>query len=109
MRLVSVAAVSLAVLSVIAVPAASASPDEISAALANRPLDGAGNNVAHPDWGRANRPYQRLTPAVYADGVGTPVPGPPARRVSNRIFADGAQNLFSENAVTQWGFAWGQF
>ena len=77
--------------------------------MANRPLDGAGNNVAHPRWGQANQPYLRVTPPVYADGLGTPVSGPPARFVSNRIFNDVAQNVFSENAVTQWGFVWGQF
>src|SRR4051812_32337445 len=108
MRLVPVTA-TIAVLSVLVVPAASASPEEVAAALGARPLDGAGNNVAHPDWGRAHRPYLRLTPAVYADGVGAAVSGPPARAISNRIFADRAQNLFSENGVTQWGFVWGQF
>ena len=99
----------VAVLSVIVVPVASASPDEIAAALAGRPLDGAGNNVAHPDWGQVGEPYLRVAPAAYADGIGTPVAGPPTRYVSNRIFADYAQNLFSENGVTQWGFVWGQF
>ena len=35
---------------------------------------------------------------------------PPAGRyVSNRIFNDVGQNLFSENGVSQWGWAWGQF
>jgi hypothetical protein len=29
--------------------------------------------------------------------------------VSNRIFNDRGQNLFSENAVTQWAWVWGQF
>ena len=108
MRAAPVAAM-VAVLSVSVVPAASASPDEIAAALAGRPLDGAGNNVTHPDWGRANRTYLRLAPAAYADGVKTTVAGPPARYVSNRIFNDVAQNVFSENGVTQWGFVWGQF
>ncbi len=35
--------------------------------------------------------------------------GPAVRYVSNRIFNDTAQNLFSENGVTQWGAVWGQF
>jgi peroxidase len=74
-----------------------------------RPLDGRGNNLRHPDWGCANTPYVRVAPADYADGVGEPVAGPPPRYVSNRIFNDTAQNLFSENGVSQWGFAWGQF
>ena len=37
------------------------------------------------------------------------VAGPPTRYVSNRIFNDVGQNLFSENDVSQWGWAWGQF
>ena len=37
------------------------------------------------------------------------VSGPPARYVSNRIFNDVGQNLFSENGVSQWGWTWGQF
>ena len=108
MRLKPVAAI-IAVLSVIAVPVASASPDEIAAALNDRPLNGAGNNVAHPDWGRADRTYLRVAPAVYGDGIGSMAAAPPARYVSNRIFNDVAQNVFSENGVTQWGFVWGQF
>ena len=74
-----------------------------------RSLDGSGNNLAHPTWGQAGTQYLRVAPANYADGIKTPVGGPPTRYVSNRIFNDVAQNLFSENDVTQWGFAWGQF
>ena len=36
-------------------------------------------------------------------------PGPSPRAISNRIFNDGGQNLFSENGISQWGWAWGQF
>jgi hypothetical protein len=74
-----------------------------------RTLDGSNNNLANPDWGRANTPYLRVAPANYADGIQAPVGGPAPRRVSNRVFNDVAQNVFSENGVTQWGFAWGQF
>jgi hypothetical protein len=74
-----------------------------------RSLDGSGNNLAHPSWGQVGRPYARVTPAAYADGVAKPLADPPARRLSNRVFNDGHQNLFSENGVTQWGFVWGQF
>ena len=35
--------------------------------------------------------------------------GPSPRYVSNRVFNDGGQNLFSENGVSQWGWVWGQF
>jgi hypothetical protein len=74
-----------------------------------RTMDGSGNNVENPDWGKANTPYRRIAPTHYADGIAKPVGGPPARYVSNRIFNDTAQNIFSENGVSQWGFAWGQF
>jgi hypothetical protein len=74
-----------------------------------RTLDGSDNNVAHPNWGKANTQYRRIAPSRYADGIAKPVGGPPARSISNRIFNDTAQNIFSENGVSQWGFAWGQF
>jgi peroxidase len=76
---------------------------------AARALDGARNNLRHPAWGRSGTPYVRVARANYADGVRTMVAGPPARYVSNRIFNDVGQNLFSENGVTQWGWAWAQF
>jgi hypothetical protein len=72
-------------------------------------LDGSGNNRAHPDWGRAGTSYLRVAPANYADGVGEPVAGPNARYISNRVFNDVEQNLFSRRGVSQWGTTWGQF
>ncbi len=73
------------------------------------PLDGRGNNRRHPEWGQAGTQYSRVVPARYADGIGEQVSGPNARYVSNRVFNDVNQNLFSERNVTQWGFTWGQF
>jgi hypothetical protein len=72
-------------------------------------LDGTGNNVANPTWGQAGLPYSRVAPAVYADGIGTPVSGPNSRYISNRIMNDLHQNVFSERRVSQWGWTWGQF
>jgi hypothetical protein len=72
-------------------------------------LDGRGNNVANPTWGQAGTNYSRQTPTRYADGLGTQIAGPNTRYISNRIFNDRHQNLFSERGVAQWGFAWGQF
>jgi hypothetical protein len=72
-------------------------------------LDGRGNNVANPTWGLAGNPYSRVANARYADGIGTPVAAPNPRLVSNRVFNDIRQNLFSERSVTQWGWTWGQF
>jgi peroxidase len=74
-----------------------------------RTLNGSDNNQAHARWGQAGTNYRRVGPAVYADGVSAMVAGPNSRYVSNRIFNDVGQNLFSENDVSQWGWAWGQF
>ncbi|WP_460518707.1 peroxidase family protein [Flindersiella endophytica] len=72
-------------------------------------LDGSGNNAANPSWGQGGTQYARVAAANYADGRSAPVGGPNTRYISNRVFNDQAQNLFSEHNVTQWGFVWGQF
>jgi hypothetical protein len=72
-------------------------------------LDGNGNNRFHPDWGKVGQPYDRVAPANYADGHSQPVAGPNTRFLSNRIFNDVNQNVFSENRISQWGWVWGQF
>ncbi|HEY7132913.1 MAG TPA: peroxidase family protein, partial [Candidatus Limnocylindrales bacterium] len=74
-----------------------------------RSFDGSGNNVAHPTWGAAGQPYRRIAAPAYADGRSAMASGPNARYLSNRIFNDANQNLFSENGISQWGWAWGQF
>jgi len=79
------------------------------APLQPRSLDGSGNNQRHDDWGSAGTQYVRVAAPNYADGISKEVAGPPTRWVSNRIFNDVGQNLFSENDVSQWGWAWGQF
>jgi hypothetical protein len=71
-------------------------------------IDGSGNNVAHPTWGKANLPYSRVAPARYADGRSQMAPGPNSRLISNRTFNDVHQNIFSEHRITQWGWTWGQ-
>jgi Animal haem peroxidase len=72
-------------------------------------LDGSGNNLVNPQWGVAGTPYLRVAPPRYADGIGEPVAGPNARYVSNRIFNDVGQNLFSERRVSRWAVVYGQF
>ena len=74
-----------------------------------RSLDGSNNNRAHPAWGQAGTAYRRIAPARYADGVGAQASGPSPRYISNRIFNDLGQNLFSERRVSQWVWTWGQF
>ncbi|MBO0870493.1 MAG: DUF3152 domain-containing protein [Micromonosporaceae bacterium] len=82
---------------------------EATAGIPIESLDGHGNNVANPTWGQAGTDYARLLPPRYADGRSQPVSGPNARLISNRIFNDNFQNIFSENRISQWGWTWGQF
>jgi hypothetical protein len=80
-----------------------------SSPVSVRTLDGSGNNLRHPDWGKAGTQYLRVAPTNYADGIGKMVSGPSPRFISNRVFNDVGQNLFSEDDISQWGWAWGQF
>ena len=98
-----------------AVPAATSSDvagpsaDVLALIADERSLDGTGNNLDDPGLGAAGTIYRRVATAEYADGVGEPETGPAERALSNRIFDDDNQNIFSENGVTHWGFVWGQF
>ncbi|MGB0112237.1 MAG: peroxidase family protein [Ilumatobacteraceae bacterium] len=74
-----------------------------------RSLDGSGNHLDDPTIGQAGTVSPRDAPANYADGIAAMVDGPDARYLSNRIFNDSNQNVFSEAGVTHWGFVWGQF
>ncbi|HEU5470595.1 MAG TPA: peroxidase family protein [Actinophytocola sp.] len=72
-------------------------------------LDGGGNNIANPTWGQGGTAYARVAAARYADGRSQPVAGPNSRAISNRVFNDGNQNIFSEKQATAWAWTWGQF
>ena len=74
-----------------------------------RSLNGGGNNVAHPNWGKAGALHARVAAPTYADGIGATQGGPSARYVSNRIFNDIGQNVFSETGASQIAWLWGQF
>lgn len=74
-----------------------------------RTENGSGNNLANPKLGMAGQPYSRVAKPNYADGVSKMQPGPSPRAISNAIFNDLGQNVFSENDISQWGWAWGQF
>src|SRR5215471_5344048 len=95
----------LAVAGIVAVaPSAQA-----SVPFALESLDGSGNNVNHPTWGQSNLAYARVGTAHYADGIGSPVSGPNARNISNRVINDKSQNVFSERRLSNWAWTWGQF
>jgi Animal haem peroxidase len=80
-----------------------------SGPAAVRTLDGSGNNPRHAEWGKAGTEYSRAAAPNYGDGIGSMISGPSPRYASNRVFNDVGQNIFSENNVSQWGWAWGQF
>ena len=107
MRKILTSASVIAVIAVAGFPGASADPGATS--MEARTLDGSGNDPGHPGWGEAGTVYLRVTTPNYADGVSRMVAGPSPRYISNRVFNDAGQNLFSENDVSQWGWVWGQF
>ncbi len=74
-----------------------------------RSLDCSGNDLNEPTLGQTGGNYTRVAEARYADGIGDLVDGPPERYLSNRIFNDSNQNIFSDNGVTHWSFVWRQF
>ncbi|TMK53634.1 MAG: peroxidase [Actinobacteria bacterium] len=80
-----------------------------SAAPKNRTINGKGNNLKHLSWGESGTTYLRIAEPAYADGISSIETGPSPRSISNRIFNDLGQNIFSENNTSQWGWAWGQF
>jgi hypothetical protein len=102
-RYVLLATLLLVVATVVGADSVGADP------TSGRTLNGSGNNVAHPAWGQAGTQYRRVASPNYADGIGQMVSGPSPRYISNRVFNDVGQNLFSENGISQWGWAWGQF
>jgi peroxidase len=79
------------------------------------PINGVGNNIAHPTLGAANTDFARLTAANFADGIDAPNgPNlPSARAISNLIANQDLngteQDLDNNRAMSDWVYAWGQF
>jgi hypothetical protein len=78
-----------------------------------RSIDGSGNNIVNPDWGRANTQLRRLATPAYEDGVSVPRGGDPsslpsARAISNAVSAQSGSVLNAVNA-SDWLWQWGQF
>jgi hypothetical protein len=75
-----------------------------------RTIDGSGNNVQNPEWGRAGSELLRLTTVDYADGVSEPA-APfvvSARQISNRMVRQ-VDRMPSTLEVTDLLWMWGQF
>lgn len=78
--------------------------------LETRTIDGAGNNLANPNWGAAETTVLRLASIAYTDGLESPAgeDSPGARAVSNAIFAQGAA-AENDYGATDYLWQWGQF
>lgn len=75
------------------------------------PLDGRGNNIAHPEWGSANTNFLRLSSAEYTDGVSSPAgtDRPSPRVVSNTFSVSPEDGILNDRDFTAFVYAWGQF
>ena len=78
-----------------------------------RTIDGFGNNIVNPNFGRANTPFVRLTPPAYQGGLSIPRGGDPsglpsARAISNAVVAQSG-SLPNSHGVSDWFWQWGQF
>ena len=75
------------------------------------PLDGAGNNLANPEWGSVNSPLLRISPAAYDDGISSPAGAdrPSPRVISNTFSASPEDGIVNDRDFTAMVYAWGQF
>ena len=74
-----------------------------------RSVDGSGNNLAHPDWNKANTDFARATPAEFAGNDGhTMVDGPNPRDISNIVVAGHGDDV-NPQGLSGMMYAWGQF
>ncbi|MBL8061615.1 MAG: hypothetical protein JNK32_01230 [Anaerolineales bacterium] len=97
--------ISLAVSNDFAAPAQGDASSEVI------PLDGRGNNAAHPEWGSVNQHLLRLSPVDYGDGISRPAGAdrPSARAVSNTFSASPEDGILNDRDFTAFVYAWGQF
>jgi len=75
-----------------------------------RTVDGSANNAANSAWGTPNKPFRRLAPSAYADGLSQPAGAtrPSARVVSNAVAAQ--PNLRpNRRGASDMLWQWGQF
>lgn len=92
------------------VPRPTALPESFTLPEEFRTADGSANNVANAEWGTPNKPFRRLVPADYADGVAAPsgASRPSARVVSNAVAAQTALRP-NRRGASDFLWQWGQF
>lgn len=79
--------------------------------MAARSIDGADNNLQHPQWGSTDEQLLRIAPAEYGDRVSTPAGGDrlSAREISNRLVTHIDDATPSDRQLTAFLYVWGQF
>jgi hypothetical protein len=79
-------------------------------AAEDRSIDGSGNNLVQPDFGRAGSRLLRVSPSAYADGLSAPAgatrPGP--RVISNTV-NEQEGSIPNARGLSDWIWQWGQF
>jgi len=82
------------------------------------PVDGVGNNLAHPTWGQAGADLIRLAAPAYADGVYAPaLPGDQSPRLISNVLNNQADpsnptvdlSTVDQRSLSDFGYAFGQF
>ncbi len=80
-----------------------------------RTIDGSGNNLANPDYGKTLTKLTRLAPIAYEDGISTPRGGisstlPNPRNISNSIVKqEEGEDIPNPQNVASMLMQWGQF
>ncbi|NND98676.1 MAG: peroxidase [Pirellulaceae bacterium] len=76
-----------------------------------RSIDGTGNNLENTEFGSVDSELLRVADDDYADGISEPAGAdrPSAREISNALSAADPDGTASENHLSSFVFAWGQF
>lgn len=76
-----------------------------------RSIDGTGNNLENPEFGATDTELLRVAGNDYADSISEPAgeDRPSAREISNVLSAADPDGTTSENHLSSFVFAWGQF
>ncbi len=77
----------------------------------DRSIDGSGNNLAHPDWGKAFTMERRMATPAYMDGMSMPARMNQAspRAISNMVVDQAGQSILNDANLSDWVWQWGQF
>jgi len=79
-----------------------------------RSIDGSGNNIANPDYGKANIEFLRQQGNAYEDGIsvprgGTPTSTLPSPRLISNVVSDQVESVTNFLGASDWLWQWGQF